>query len=172
MTARLTSIVLGDVGADAQARAAGRLVRVAGAAGRALGRRGRRLGRGLGGLGSIEDIEGAAGGGLNRRLLAGVVRYVVAVDDVVVPVPLAGLDDGGLEAEGALPRAGLGRGLVLGEGELAGVAVPGTEKVDSLDARRDAEAEGECGRHVDGIEISELEKLDVCVYVSRRFASK
>jgi hypothetical protein len=42
----------------------------------------------------------------------------------VVPVALAGLEHGALELERALPCAGLGRGLVLGEGKLAGVVVP------------------------------------------------
>jgi hypothetical protein len=137
---------LGDLGGAAGA--ARRLVRLAGVAGRALGGRGRRLG-GLGRLGGIEDVEGAASGGLNGGLLAGVVRDVVSIDDVVVPVALASLDDGGLEAEGALPRAGLGRGLVLGERELTGVVVPGTKKVDGLDARRNTETKRKGGRHVD-----------------------
>jgi hypothetical protein len=134
---------LGDV---AGARSLGRagLGRLA-ARGRGLG--GRSLG-GLGSLGGIEDVEGAASGGLDGRLLAGVVRDVVAVDDVVVPVALASLDGGGLEAEGALPRT-LGRALVLGKGELTSVAVPGTEKVDGLDARRNTEGERKSGRHFD-----------------------
>jgi len=109
------------------------------------------LGRGLAGLalgGDVEDVQLAAGGGLNGRLLAGVVRDMVAVDDVVVPVALAGLEGGALEAESAFPRAGLGRGLVLGQGELPGVAVPRTEEVDGLDAGGNAERERQLdGRH-------------------------
>jgi hypothetical protein len=69
------------------------------------------------------------------------VRDVVPIDDVVVPVSLASLNGGGLEAEGALPRTGLGGSLVLGKGELAGVVVPRAEKVDGLDARRNTEGE-------------------------------
>lgn len=66
---------------------------------------------------------------------------VVAVDDVVVPVSLASLEGGVLELEGTLPcGAGLGV-LVLGKGELADVVVPRAEKVDGLDARRDAKRE-------------------------------
>jgi len=77
------------------------------------------------------------------------VGNVVAVDDVVVPVALAGLEGGVLEAKGALPGARLGGRLVLGKRELADVVVPGTEKVDGLDARRDAEGERQLdgGRH-------------------------
>jgi hypothetical protein len=77
------------------------------------------------------------------------VGAVVAIDDVVVPVALAGLEGGDGEAEGALPRAGLGRGLVLGERELAVVVVPGAEKVDGLDAGRNAERERQLSRHID-----------------------
>lgn len=139
-----------DLG-DGQGAALGDIAAGAGAG--ALGGRGRFAGRGLGrgrrgrlGLGDIKDVQGTAGGGLNGRVLAGVVRDVVAIDDVVVPVAGAGLEGGRLEAEGALPGAGLGRGLVLGERELAAVVVPGAEEVDGLDARGDAEGE----RKLDG----------------------
>jgi hypothetical protein len=75
---------------------------------------------------------------------------VVPIDDVVVPVALAGLEGSVLEAESALPRARLGRSLVLGQGELTNIVVPGTEKVNGLDARRDAERERHLNsRHVD-----------------------
>lgn len=67
---------------------------------------------------------------------------VVAIDDVVVPVSLASLKSGVLESKGTLPGARLGRGLVLGERELANIAVPRAEKMDGLDAGRDAEREG------------------------------
>ena len=131
---------LGDV--DGEGLALGGLDGVAGVAGGALGG-GRRLG-------NVEDVQGAAGGGLNSGLLGGVVGDVVTIDDVVVPVALTGLDKSGLEAEGALPRAGLGRGLVLREGELAGVVVPGTKKMDGLDAGRNTERERKLnGGHVD-----------------------
>jgi len=69
-----------------------------------------------------------------------VMRDVVAIDDVVVPVSLAGLESGTLELEGTLPATGLGRTLILGERKLAGVVVPRAEKMDSLDARRSAES--------------------------------
>jgi hypothetical protein len=69
------------------------------------------------------------------------VGAVVAIDNVVVPVPLASLEDRAGEAEGALPRARLGRGLVLGERELANIVVPGTEKMNGLDARGGADGE-------------------------------
>lgn len=67
---------------------------------------------------------------------------MVAVDDIVVPVSLARDERGALELKGAFPAARLGRALVLGERELSGVVVPGTEKVDGLDARRGAESKG------------------------------
>jgi hypothetical protein len=125
-----------DLG-DRQGAALGDISRVAaGALGR-LGAGGVAAGGRLGGrlgLGNIEDVELAAGGGLDGGLLAGVVRDVIAVDDVVVPVALAGLESGAGEAEGTLPRARLGGRLVLGKGELASVVVPRTEKVDRLDA--------------------------------------
>lgn len=120
---------LGDVGADGVAR--GRL------AGRGLAGRGRLGGR----LGNVKDVEGTAGGGLNGGLLGGVVRDVVPIDHVVVPVSLAGLKCGGLEAEGTLPCAGLGGSLVLGERELAGVVVPGAEEMDGLDTGGNTEVE-------------------------------
>ena len=52
---------------------------------------------------NIEDVQSSAGGLLYGGLLAGVVRDVVPIDDVVVPVPLAGLEGAVLELEGALP---------------------------------------------------------------------
>lgn len=75
---------------------------------------------------------------------------VVAIDDVVVPVSLTGLEGRVLEAEGALPRSGLGGSLVLGERKLAVIAVPGAEKMNGLDTGGDAEREGELsGGHFD-----------------------
>lgn len=67
---------------------------------------------------------------------------VVPVNDVVVPVSLARLEGGVLEAKGALPGARLGRRLVLGEWELPDVVVPGAEEMDGLDAGGDAKGEG------------------------------
>jgi hypothetical protein len=71
------------------------------------------------------------------------VGDVVAVDDVVVPVSLASFQSRVLEAESSLPRTRLGRSLVLGERELADVVVPRAQKMDGLDARRDAERKRE-----------------------------
>lgn len=78
------------------------------------------------GLGNVEDVQLTASGGLLGRSLTGVVRDVVTIDDVVVPVSLAGLEGGAGEAEGALPGT-LGRALVLGERELTDVVVPRAE---------------------------------------------
>jgi len=58
---------------------------------------------------------------------------VVPVNDVVVPVSLTSLKRAALKSECTFPRAGLARLLVLGEGNLACIVVPGTEKVDGLD---------------------------------------
>jgi hypothetical protein len=80
---------------------------------------------------------------------------VVAINDVVVPVALAGLEGRGLEPEGALP--GLGGRLVLGKGKLADVVVPRAEEMDGLDAGGDAEGEAELsGRHFEDFEIIKL----------------
>lgn len=68
------------------------------------------------------------------------MRDVVAIDDVVVPVSLARLEVGSLEAESTCPLA-LGRGLVLGERKLADVVVPRAEKVNGLDASGNTEGE-------------------------------
>lgn len=97
---------------------------------------------GLGGLGwDVDDVELAASGGLGGVVLGGVVRDVVAVDDVVVPVSLTLLEGGTLELEGADPATGLLG--VLGEWELSLVAVPGAEKVDGLAVGGSAESEVE-----------------------------
>lgn len=111
-------------------------------------------GAGGGGLSSlaswnIEGVQLAAGGWLSDGLAGWVVRDVVTVDDVVVPVALALLESGSLEAEGALPAASLGG--VLGQWELAIVVVPGTEQVDGLDGGGGAEREVELdsGHYVD-----------------------
>jgi len=117
----------------------------------ALGLSGRWGGGGGGRLGDgdVEHVELAAGGGLGGELAGGIVRDVVAVDDVVVPVPLALLQSGALEAESALPAARLGG--VLGERELAIVVVPRAEEMDGLDVRGGAESEVELDSgHCDG----------------------
>jgi hypothetical protein len=75
---------------------------------------------------------------------------MVAIDDVVVPVSLARLEGRILEAKGTLPGTGLGGSLVLGERELTNVVVPRAEKMNGLDAGRDAERERELmRRHFD-----------------------
>ena len=97
--------------------------------------------------GNIEDVELAAGGGLDGVLDGGVVRDVVAIHDVVVPVATSELQHGGLEAELANP----GTGLVLGgQGQLARVVVPGSDQMDGLDVGRGPEGELELnGGHYD-----------------------
>lgn len=85
---------------------------------------------------------------------------MVAVNDVVVPVALTGLEIA-LESESALPRARLGGRLVLGKGDLTDVVVPGTEKVDGLDTGRNAERE----RQLDGRHFA----LDVAITKNCRF---
>jgi len=92
-----------------------------------------------GGGWDIEDVQLAAGGGLDGVLAGGIVRDVIAIEDVVVPVALALLDQGVLEAERALEAAGL-RG-VLGERELTRVVVPRAEQVDGLAVGGSAERE-------------------------------
>jgi hypothetical protein len=152
---------LGDVDGKVASVAGGAVLPGRGVARRALaaggglaaglvGGRGRLGGGGLGVAGNVEDVELTTGGRLGGGVDAGVVCDVVAVDDVVVPVALASLEGRVLELEGALPRARLGRGLVLGKGDLADVVVPGAEQVDGLDTGGDAEREGELdGRHDD-----------------------
>ena len=81
-------------------------------------------------------------------VFSGVVRDVVAIDDVVVPVALALLECGSLKLEAADPTASLLG--VLGKGKLALVAIPGAEKVDGLAVGGSAESEvkldsGHCG---------------------------
>jgi len=63
------------------------------------------LAGGLGGglLGNIKDVQNTAGGGLSGGGLGGVVGDVVPIDDVVVPVSLAGLESSALESECTLP---------------------------------------------------------------------
>jgi hypothetical protein len=84
-------------------------------AGLAVG--GRRLSSG-----DVDDVKLAASGGLGGVVLGGVVRDVVAVNDVVVPVALALLECGAVELEAASPASRLLG--VLGERKLTLVAVP------------------------------------------------
>jgi hypothetical protein len=98
-------------------------------------------GRCLGLSRNVEDVELAAGGGLGGGVLGRVVRDVVAVNDVVVPVPLALLQGGALELEASQPAAALLG--VLGEGKLARVVVPRAEQVDRLAVAGSAESEVE-----------------------------
>jgi hypothetical protein len=105
---------------------------------------------GDGGLatGNVEDVEFAASSGLDDRVTGGVVRDVVAVNDVVVPVALALLQGLALEAESALPATSLVG--IFGERKLAVVVVPGAEQVDGLAVGGSAESEVELdGRHYD-----------------------
>jgi len=74
-------------------------------------------------------------------VLGGVVRDVVADDDVVLPVALALLECRAVELEGTDPSTGLLG--VLGERELTLVAVPRAEKVHGLAVGGSAESEVE-----------------------------
>jgi len=118
--------------------------------GRGLGRGLLAGGRGLLGLlgGNVQDVELPAGGGLDSGGQAWVMGTVVAVEDVIVPVALAGLELGRGEAEGGLPGARLGRRLVAGERELVDVAVPRADEVNSLDAGGNSDGERELDRHI------------------------
>jgi hypothetical protein len=103
------------------------------------------------GLGSwdIKDVELALGGWLEDGLVGWVVCAVVPIHDVVVPVSLTGLHGTSGEAEGASPvTSGLGSGD--GEGKLALVVVPWSEKMDCFALWGGSEGEFELdGRHDD-----------------------
>lgn len=119
--------------------------------------------------GDIEDVELAAGGGLDGVLDGRVVGDVVPIHDVVVPVAATELQHGGLEAELADP----GTGLVLGrERQLARVVVPRADQVDGLDVGRGAQVELELnGGHYDGSEKRHGSNdivVEFCVRVLRR----
>lgn len=118
---RAQGATLGDIGL------------AAGAASGLLSGGGVDSGGGLGGR-DVQDVELAAGGGLDDGVAGGVVGDVVAVDDIVVPVALALLQGLALEAEGALPATGLVG--ILGKRELAVVVVPGAEQVDGQKEER------------------------------------
>jgi hypothetical protein len=87
---------------------------------------------GLAGLaGNVQNVEGSASGRLDSGSLGLIVRHTVAIDDVVVPVSLAGLQSRSLELECSFPAA-LARVTILCEGELSGVVVPRAKQVDGL----------------------------------------
>lgn len=96
---------------------------------------------------NIEDVQLASGGRLNGELSCGIMGDMVAIHDVVVPVARTRVKHGSLEAERSLPRAGLGLG---GKGKLAGIVVPGAQKMDGLHigggAKGEIELDGS-GRH-------------------------
>lgn len=75
----------------------------------------RMTGRGLVGLfgWDIENVQDASSGRFGGGRLARVMRYMVAVDDVVIPVSLARLEGRALEAECPFPGTGFRGGLVL-----------------------------------------------------------
>lgn len=78
------------------------------------------------------------------------MRYVVAVDDVVIPVTASSLKHRTLKLERSLPRTTLARVLVLGERELACVVIPRAKKMDGLDGGGSAEIKAELnGGHDD-----------------------
>jgi len=79
-------------------------------------------------------------GWLDSGVLCWVVGDMVAINDIVVPISLTGLEGGSLEFECSLPGTGLGGSLVLGKRKLAGVVVPRPEKMDGLAAGRSAES--------------------------------
>lgn len=98
----------------------------------------------------VENVQLAASRRLSGECDTGVVGDMVTVDDVVIPVSLAGLKGRVLEAECSLPGTRLGRRLVLGERELTNVVVPRAEKMYGLNARGDAKRERKLNsRHVD-----------------------
>jgi len=66
---------------------------------------------------------------------------MIAIHDVVIPVPRTWLKRSTGKLEGASPSSGLRR--VSREWKLAGVVVPGAEKVDCLDVGRGAKSERE-----------------------------
>lgn len=59
-------------------------------------------------MGHIQDIQDSSSSWLSGRILARVMRYVVTVNDVVVPVALSWLEGGALESKGTFPGARLG----------------------------------------------------------------
>lgn len=133
---------LGDVGgrfAAGLSSGGGRGVLGGVGLGRALG------GRGLGGLlgWNIEDVQNTAGGWLGGGGLGRVVGNVVTIDDIVIPVTLAGLEGGTLESEGTLPGTRLGGGLVLGKRKLTSIVIPGAEEVGGLNTGGCAQRKGQ-----------------------------
>lgn len=56
---------------------------------------------------NVEDVELAAGCGFQSGCLAGIMGYMVTIDDVVVPVSLTRLKQALLEFKGTLPSTRL-----------------------------------------------------------------
>lgn len=109
--------------------------------------------RGGGSLGwDVEDVELASCCRFSCEFTGGVVRDMVAVDDVVVPVSLTLFQRGALELEASDPSTALLG--VLGERELALVVIPRAEEVHCLASCRSAECEVELDRgHCVGLSI-------------------
>ena len=120
-----------------------------------------------GAVGDVKNVQVSTGGRFRGGLLAGVVRSMVSINDVVVPIALAGLKGRVLELEGALPGTRLGRGLVLGERELADVVVPGAEEMNCLDGGGNAEGKGELlGRHNGRFELLSVFRCLECLLLT------
>jgi hypothetical protein len=121
-------------------------------------------GRGFVGLlgWDIKNVQDASSGRFGGGRLARVMRYMVAVNDVVIPVSLARLEGRSLESECPFPRTRLGRRFVLCKRKLSGVVVPRPEEMDSLDAGGGAQSEGELnGGHCSGQLMNALVGGDV-----------
>lgn len=103
------------------------------------GERSGRGGEGGGaGFGDVEDIEVAAGAGLDLRAGFFVVSRFVAVFDIVVPISASRLERLLGEAKGALPPAG----SLASERKLALVAVPSTDEMYGLNFGAGGKGEG------------------------------
>jgi hypothetical protein len=105
--------------------------------------RGGLLGRGgcFGFAGDVEDVKFTASGRFCSVFFGGIMRDVVAVDDVVVPIPLALLQSVALKLEASHPSTALLG--VLGERELSCIVVPGAEQMHRLAAAGCAKREVE-----------------------------
>lgn len=98
---------------------------------------GRRFGRHR--RGDVEDVELPARRGLNRGVFRGVMGDVVAIDDVVVPIPMARHQRRSLELESAPPTPLLPG--VFRQWKHALVVVPGAQQVNGLHVRGRAKRE-------------------------------
>lgn len=101
--------------------------------------------------GDIEDVELAAGGGLDGVFDSRVVRNVITVHDIVIPVATTELQHGSLEAELAQP----GTGLVFSrQRKLTRVVVPRADQVDGLDVGRGSQGKLELnGGHYEDVNV-------------------